>query len=1026
MVKACARQLNAVVSKQPGRALCLWGEAGIGKSHAAEQILAEVPCVSVRIHATAPDVGLLRALPQSISLPAWAASQLERALRGAALEQMAFSNMVIAVLKAAAPVIVWLEDAHEADSDRRGLIERLARAAPRLRGVGLLVTSRQAPSDAFQEQVLEPLTPEESNALVEGELRTIVPSPGLDYVFGRAQGNPLYTLEFVRYLVRQGCFWSDGQQWHWRKPPTDFMPITVETLIQQLIQHATASDQADCVLEARAYLPVVLDNLEAIWLEVSGVTNAEFELARAALEASGLLRGVQFCHPLMRELVARRMPEKHRTNYARRALRLLENDPWRAVDFLHEAQLSNANNTRVLKKALEQVRGNREATARLLAQRVTLTPEANRVKAALKAARALLEIDLVTAAQLTEFAFSRESRSEEALELMCEVRLAQHRPDEAWAVLESFVVSRQGAKTHWQLSIRCAFERGDFLGAVILWRSQPRWQQQVQTSTLQSLIWSLIETAETNAEKQAHTLIANTLERASATHDHYVLLHLRGQLALRFNRLEHAEQDFLTAIELAERDHANIHQATFCNHLAELYFVLDDNQNAIRYLERARQLLEAYGSPFDLAQIEVRLGFAKLESARYEEAEMLLLQGRTALEGHPNPALIEVDLILALLYHSWETPHGEALAYRYAQSGLKTARTWGTPFHICTALCRVVQIEIAQGRLETANAYALEANRLARNSPLALQARSQWALARVLAAQGQTPTALEYFRTASKVFANLNDQSLIHQIGVEVDLLQNNLEPLTARLEWFRAHGLDRFAGLVERALTTQPTHINATPIKPRLNVLGLIHLSHDGQLIACRARKRLECLVYLLEARLLRRAEVETLELIDALYPGESEPEAKAALKQLVYLLRHQLGQHVILSTANGYKLCDLESDAEELLMGGSCNLWRGPYLAKFHTGFMPAVREALLQSLRQAIETHWREPREAARLACIWLEMEPFDADALTLTLQTLHRAEDHKGLAEIHRAAVQRFFEVGATLPPKSQQVLRTIQN
>jgi hypothetical protein len=229
-----SRQLGAVVSRRIGVAVGIWGEAGIGKSHAARAVLERVPCRHLTLHATASGAQFVGALPHLSALPAWAQVQLARLERGETLETGTFAATLAAALGALAPFVLHLEDVHEADPERFDHLEALARAVTRTRGVGLLVTSRAALPEAFRNHRLGPLSMSETAALLEQELKAEQPHDGTEWVFGRTRGNPLFTLEFLRYLTRQGFMWSDGERWHWRAPPEGFMPITVDALISQL------------------------------------------------------------------------------------------------------------------------------------------------------------------------------------------------------------------------------------------------------------------------------------------------------------------------------------------------------------------------------------------------------------------------------------------------------------------------------------------------------------------------------------------------------------------------------------------------------------------------------------------------------------------------------------------------------------------------------------------------------------------------------------------------------------------------
>ncbi|MER3445031.1 MAG: hypothetical protein C4333_13320, partial [Meiothermus sp.] len=52
-------------------ALGLWGEAGVGKSHALEGLRRAVPCPSFAAGAAALPGALAKALPRPRSLPGW-------------------------------------------------------------------------------------------------------------------------------------------------------------------------------------------------------------------------------------------------------------------------------------------------------------------------------------------------------------------------------------------------------------------------------------------------------------------------------------------------------------------------------------------------------------------------------------------------------------------------------------------------------------------------------------------------------------------------------------------------------------------------------------------------------------------------------------------------------------------------------------------------------------------------------------------------------------------------------------------
>ena len=255
-VSQITRQLSAVVSKRVGLAVGLWGEPGIGKTYAARTILEGVPCRHVTLHATANAKQIVSAIPRAKSLPSWVAAQLERVERGDGLEP----ETLAALLGGSAPFVLHFEDVHEADPQRSALIEGLARAVGQIRGVALLVTSRNELPQPFINHRLEPLSRIETVNVLTTELKSAMPESGLEWLLTRTRGNPLFMLEFSRYLRRQGFLWSDGESWHWRAPASDFVPVTVETVIAQFIAGLRISNDAQVALRARAMLPSQLND----------------------------------------------------------------------------------------------------------------------------------------------------------------------------------------------------------------------------------------------------------------------------------------------------------------------------------------------------------------------------------------------------------------------------------------------------------------------------------------------------------------------------------------------------------------------------------------------------------------------------------------------------------------------------------------------------------------------------------------------------------------------------------------------
>ena len=140
-------RLKGILHRRPGVALGLWGEAGVGKTHAAEGILRRLPCKSLRLHATTA-LGELARMPRP-TLADWAEENLRRMAEGGDPFVPGGTEALTALLTQIAPVVVHLEDLHEASPKAQEAYGSLARMVGRVKGVALLATGRAQPPEPF-------------------------------------------------------------------------------------------------------------------------------------------------------------------------------------------------------------------------------------------------------------------------------------------------------------------------------------------------------------------------------------------------------------------------------------------------------------------------------------------------------------------------------------------------------------------------------------------------------------------------------------------------------------------------------------------------------------------------------------------------------------------------------------------------------------------------------------------------------------------------------------------------------------
>ncbi|WP_157205910.1 AAA family ATPase [Calidithermus timidus] len=1013
------QHLWAVLCRRPGRVLWLWGEAGVGKTFTTQALLRETPCQSLSLHATLPDKALLLSLPRPPRRPAWTEAQRQQLLQGQHLPVATLAATLAATLNALAPFVLHLEDLHKAGPERLELIQKLAQVVLRLRGVGLVVTSRGEPLEPFKGYRLEPLSQVESDHLLQAEAAHELPQEGLEWVFSRAQGNPLFTLEFWRYLSRQGYFWSDGRRWHWRQPPDDFVPVSVEALIARLLSGIADTPKLQAALEARAILPSRLhgETFEALWSRVAGVDGPTLGHIQQLLCQKGVLLQGRFAHPLIQEVAEREIPSLRKQIYARRALAALAQQPEEAARFIEMAHLEPGEALRLLEAAAQsaEARGDRPSQARWLAEAVRWSSGLERAERAFKAAQLLKGTNPTRAIQMAEIAASATPPNPEAVLLLAELLAIQGHIHEAEASLRQLPPAEDGALRWWETQIYVLGQGGHWQQAVELWEQRPDYQARarprthLQVGSCLAFLGRLDAAERILRELPSPPLLPPALQLTA--------LNLQGQIqsyrGCHVQALE-SEERFIALAKSTGSAQAAI--AGLLNH-ASTHSALGLRKEAKSCLQEARTLAMQSGETMRYAVVQLRLADMLADEGEFEQAEVLMLEAQGLLyQHHQVQWQAESHLKLARLYLTWQPPHGPILAHKHAQAARELAQENQDAKFLASSLAYLSRAHSQLGNPSAALEVAQECLALCSGEG-GKQADAYFAYGLALEANGRLAEALEAIQAAS---AGQQERKLAERFALEADRITGNLEEARRRYDWFVSQGLLGPAKLALRyfpalASPSQPPHEIASQGGLCLKVLGAVELEQSGQPITYRGKKRLELLCYLLEARIAGRTEVSSLELVDVFYPTAEESRARATLKQQVHLIRMTLGPEAIRSTPSGYALGAIRSDAEEFLQSRDAHLWRGPYLERLAEGWHGGVREALTQALyagaRALLE---REPKEASRLAQILLEMEPYDTSFLQLSLQATRRSGSLKAVTRLYKAAQERFLEVGEALP------------
>jgi hypothetical protein len=1024
-------ELSAVISKRGGVALGIWGVPGAGKTHTVQALLRELPCRSASVHATASSLALLHALPKAETLPVWAARAISRLETGASVEPKVFADVLSAWLATLAPFVLHVEDLHETTPERESLWMALAAAVTRMRGVGLLVTSRLEPREPLEAYALPPLEVKSAKELLASVAGAALPTEALAWITTQAQGNPLFTLEYFRHLTRLGYLWSDGQRWRWRAPEDDRLPTTVEAVVAQHLHAVGSSAATRAALEARSILP--LETTEALWAGVAGLNLKALRAARADLERGSILRDGEFVHPLYRELTRSNLNRDERREFSRRAVTLLrETNPRAAAEFLPEAALGPNEERDLLERAIIAAHDAQdiELEARLLA-RVALThnDSARRVELLLEASRVARAVNLASALELAQWALALNDAHVEARLLTADLLAALGRGDEAERALQPLArLEETGALESARLfeaRVRVKHLSHDYAGVLNLWeRHEPFEEPGAITKAMIARAMVQINQLEPARAVLAEALAAphlTNLELAELLYVQSFVPYFAGQYTIAevgFSAFLHTLQalsDGATgnaAVRYREMRSGTLQLRAYMRN------VLGRPVEATQDLREALVFHAEVGDASHYAQLQSELGLYLLESGEYSASEDALEEARAVLERIDNPVyLTMLERIEARLHLERDLPHTSALALRHARAAMEQVERAGRPAsYLAGAVFILGWAEARHGNAEHALRLADELEGLSA-AHSGSQAGAAWLRGLALERLGRLEEAKRCLLESLELGVPMRLGPTLERMALELDRLQNDVSAARARGETFQSRGALGTLGVAQRYFPNLEHTTNEPDLHPtvRLEVLGALRITALERTWHEHGRNKVrEFLVTLLEARMSAQDGCRDLELFDRLYADWPERKAASALKQLVYRLRNTLGSGAILRVSDGYALSNtVTSDAEEFQRTLETRLWRGPYQSA--TGATSNIAEALHATLRnQAHELETTQPLEAVRIGELLLEANPFDRDALALCLRALKAGGDAQIAKRLYAKVREQFEEIGESLP------------
>jgi hypothetical protein len=1018
-----AHRFQAVLQKRLGLALGIWGDAGVGKSHTVTELLRGLPCGSLSLHATTPLSQLATTLPKPKKLALWAEHTLKRLAQGEGVESSSVLDSLGALLSGLAPFVLHLEDIHEADDERLEFIQALAKIVLRSKGVALVVSSRKEPPNPFVSVKLEPLPRESSDELLERELSATLPKEALGWMYGKAAGNPLYTLEYLRFLTRQGFLWNDGKSWHWRKPQDNIMPVTVEALIEQLLEGAKAQALQGYVLETRAFLPLGASN--ELWSKVARVDEETLQTAITELSRQGIFSERDFAHPLFREVTLKTLNAERRQHLARRAINVLEHEPTQAALFVEAAKLEPEKTLAILKRAAEHVKEHNEVeAARFLAKAAQYATGEEKGTLALGAAEGLRSHDLATAVQLAEGTLADEPDNLTAKVWLVKLYGLQQRKEEAKAMFQrlpsDYKNSKEGLETFIEVHNRCE----DYQMVVQAFNERGATFSPLNGVTIS---WVMGSMSELSRFEEVEDLAARTLATLEPTSWAYpVVLHALAFMHNASNQYGKSEGEFRQVIDLIERHHKGkrLHVPLYNLGLALTW--LGQFDEAKVEAERARASALAAGDMVEYVKATNLLGQIEHELGQYEHAEKLLLESADILARQtPSQTFIDTYSNLTALYLEWQSAAtNPMLALKYARTSLQQARDFVTTY-VIDGLHNLALAESYHGNPHYALGLAQEAQDAAREvrTPLAAYYAATAKATALRSLCDQDGAKLE-FTKAESLARETGLHLFAQKVGLELDHLNDDIEGARTRMEWFEERGLLNGVNIAKRYFPelADAKEIPQQTSSVRLEVLGTFQVT-EKTTTPVRGRKRQELLALLLEARVSGRSEVSRLSLLDALYNDEDELKASASLKNLVHSLRETFSESFVTTTNTGYALGSCSSDAELFLQGGDTSLWRGTYLEglDLESNVRDSLYTGLFEKAKPLVE---HDAKEAARVSSILSQAEPYNREYLKLYLTALRFSKNHGKLTRHYQDARERLLEVGEILPETWQNFLTSI--
>ncbi len=1018
-VKTLTQRLQYLKTKRIGLALGLTGTPGIGKSYTAREAIQGSKLAYLKINANISNPSLAKVWLEFLDernkrrLPQWVLVLLEHLRCNETVPLEGVVQLCITIMNQFAPFVLLIEDAHEATQAQLERWLLLARAIPK--GLGVLLTSRNALPETFQQFIPEPLTEPETKVLLEQEAGIELPTAFITWIFARTQGNPLFSLEYLRDLRRRNALVWHGSDW--QPPKREQLPNTVEAMLEYVLE-GIKDPVLHKALEARALLG---QDEAALWGVAANITN--LEQVKHDLEQLGVLRGDDFSHPLFREVVIKHISRESQKIISQRLFEHLEHsNPIRAVSYVQDADIDTSRAFKIFQNAIE-TETDTSRCGLLQAKAFDFCPPKQRFEFAFKAAMAVSDVDLSEAARLIDIALRLDPGHLEANNVRARIWVMQGEIEKGRTLLESVSDNSTRWWLHW-----CGF-------LMLTRNTKAAWQVYNDHPEIQPL-----QKIQSKCQFAAYMIAQGWTNQAQQFLDSLFLqenLSFADQATILSTQsyLAGAQNQYQLAVELSDsackvfanstNSSRSITGITLLVNRANAYQLVNNLVSAQTDLEKALQLWRITGRISSMAATQMWLGNTLIERGLFSQAEDALLEARSLLNLHRvKQYTVSCEYFLAKLYFIWQPSNGNILALKHARLAVKLARLGATNQYILDAAFWLVLCELEFGHQEVIPELLLEIKEATSNFNIY---NWHWLTGLYLAYQGKHKEAKHHLHQAIQQVAPDSSDSL----WLQLELSRINYDLLSAKniLEHFRQQGYMLGVTLALRYFPELEATPQPQPSTLHINALGSLQVVLDGVTTSVRGTKRKYLAALLLEAQLGGRDECTHNDLADALYPNANEAEARASVRQLVFQWRTQFGINSIITTANGYAFQNVSSDAQQFLETGETALWRGAFLedvTEWNIGILETVREALYTKLVQSANALVPNAAlEASRLAKILLKAEPFDGAVLAVALRALKAQGSYKSISRMYKQSKETWLEVGERLPEHWTEFLKTTQ-